>query len=181
VIRSKAAEKMDAQGTDERPARDSPVSVRHGSSAKTPAASQNILDLRRCNYNALKGEGIPEPSHPLSGVCRYALNGSPPLSTDYDYRIQEAICEFGDRILFPELNIPPSTIRRSSSITSDSQKPTPRGFSYERSSEQGRPCRSARRFESRVSLHRATTVGAAPRLDAISMTRQVARASSLLV
>jgi hypothetical protein len=29
----------------------------------------------------------------------------------YDYRIQEAICESGDRDLFPELNIPPSTIR----------------------------------------------------------------------
>ncbi len=29
----------------------------------------------------------------------------------YDYRIQEAICETGDRELFPELNIPRSTIR----------------------------------------------------------------------
>jgi hypothetical protein len=29
----------------------------------------------------------------------------------YDYRIQEAICESGDRNLFPELNIPGSTIR----------------------------------------------------------------------
>ena len=29
----------------------------------------------------------------------------------YDYRIQEAICETGDRDLFPELNIPRSTIR----------------------------------------------------------------------
>jgi hypothetical protein len=29
----------------------------------------------------------------------------------YDYRIQEAICESGDRDLFPELEIPPSTIR----------------------------------------------------------------------
>ena len=29
----------------------------------------------------------------------------------YDYRIQEAICESGDRDLFPELNIPRSTIR----------------------------------------------------------------------
>jgi hypothetical protein len=29
----------------------------------------------------------------------------------YDYRIQEAICESGDRDVFPELNIPPSTIR----------------------------------------------------------------------
>jgi hypothetical protein len=29
----------------------------------------------------------------------------------YDYRIQEAICESGDRDLFPELNIPHSTIR----------------------------------------------------------------------
>ncbi len=29
----------------------------------------------------------------------------------YDYRIQEAICESGDRELFPELNIPRSTIR----------------------------------------------------------------------
>jgi transposase InsO family protein len=29
----------------------------------------------------------------------------------YDYRIQEAICESGDRNLFPELNIPRSTIR----------------------------------------------------------------------
>ena len=29
----------------------------------------------------------------------------------YDYRIQEAICETGDRDLFPELNIPNSTIR----------------------------------------------------------------------
>ena len=28
----------------------------------------------------------------------------------YDYRIQEAICESGDRDLFPELNIPRSTI-----------------------------------------------------------------------
>ena len=30
---------------------------------------------------------------------------------NYDYRIQEAICETGDRDLFPELNIPHSTIR----------------------------------------------------------------------
>ena len=29
----------------------------------------------------------------------------------YDYRIQEAICESGDRDLFPELEIPRSTIR----------------------------------------------------------------------
>ena len=29
----------------------------------------------------------------------------------YDYRIQAAICETGDRDLFPELNIPRSTIR----------------------------------------------------------------------
>ena len=29
----------------------------------------------------------------------------------YDYRIQEAICESGDRDLFPELSIPRSTIR----------------------------------------------------------------------
>jgi hypothetical protein len=29
----------------------------------------------------------------------------------YDHRIQEAICESGDRDLFPELNIPRSTIR----------------------------------------------------------------------
>ncbi|MAG30537.1 MAG: hypothetical protein CL908_06535 [Deltaproteobacteria bacterium] len=29
----------------------------------------------------------------------------------YDYRIQEAICETGDRDLFPELNFPRSTIR----------------------------------------------------------------------
>jgi len=29
----------------------------------------------------------------------------------YDYRIQEAICESGDRELFSELNIPRSTIR----------------------------------------------------------------------
>ena len=29
----------------------------------------------------------------------------------YDYRIQEAICESGDRDLLPELNIPRSTIR----------------------------------------------------------------------
>ena len=28
----------------------------------------------------------------------------------YDYRIQEAICESGDRDLFPELNIPRLTI-----------------------------------------------------------------------
>ena len=47
-----------------------------------PAASQNILDLRRCNCNTRKTRGISEPSHPLSGVCRYALNGGSPLSTD---------------------------------------------------------------------------------------------------
>ena len=29
----------------------------------------------------------------------------------YDYRIREAICESGDRELFPELDIPRSTIR----------------------------------------------------------------------
>ena len=29
----------------------------------------------------------------------------------YDYRIQEAICETGDRDLFPDLEIPRSTIR----------------------------------------------------------------------
>jgi hypothetical protein len=33
------------------------------------------------------------------------------LDGTYDYRIQEAICETGDRDLFPELNIPRSTIR----------------------------------------------------------------------
>ena len=29
----------------------------------------------------------------------------------YDYRIQDAVCESGDRELFPELNIPRSTLR----------------------------------------------------------------------
>ena len=34
-----------------------------------------------------------------------------PSRRTYDYRIQEAICESGDREFFPELNIPRSTIR----------------------------------------------------------------------
>jgi len=38
------------------------------------------------------------------------MEALPPRRT-YDYRIQEAICETGDRDLFPELNIPRSTIR----------------------------------------------------------------------
>jgi hypothetical protein len=148
----------------------------------------------------------------------------------YDYRIQEAICESGDRDLFPELKIPRSTIRswihsgttdvvscdfairdrtelvaeienlrrrtallgavvglltamlrvsKSSSITSVCLMGTPRGSSGERSSGQRRSCRSMQRCESRVSLHRATTVGAAPRLGVIWMTSQAARESSL--
>jgi hypothetical protein len=36
---------------------------------------------------------------------------APHYRLTYDYRIQEAICESGDRELFPELNIPRSTIR----------------------------------------------------------------------
>jgi putative transposase len=36
---------------------------------------------------------------------------APHYRRTYDYRIQEAICESGDRDLFPELNIPRSTIR----------------------------------------------------------------------
>ena len=46
------------------------------------AASQNILDLRRCSCNTLKVEGISEPPHPPASVCRTTPNGSSPLSTD---------------------------------------------------------------------------------------------------
>ncbi len=35
-----------------------------------PAASQDILDLRRCSCNALKVLGIFEPSQPPASVCR---------------------------------------------------------------------------------------------------------------
>jgi hypothetical protein len=147
----------------------------------------------------------------------------------YDYRIQEAICESGDRDLFPELNIPRSTIRswihrgvpeviscdlathdraelsaeierlrcrtsllgavvglliavlRASKVQLDYER-LPDGDAKKillRSSGRGRCCHSARRFESLASGHRATTVGAAPRMGAISMTSQAARESPL--
>jgi hypothetical protein len=153
----------------------------------------------------------------------------------YDYRIQEAICETGDRDLFPELNIPRSTIRswihrgvpeviscdlathdraeltaeierlrcrtillgavvglliatlRASKVQLDYER-LPDGDakkillrSIERASGRERCCHSARRFESLASRHRATTVGAATRMGAISMTSQAARESSPLV
>jgi hypothetical protein len=60
----------------------------------------------------LKAQGISEPLLHLASVCRTLPNGRSPHSRrTYDYRIQEAICESGDRELFPELKIPRSTIR----------------------------------------------------------------------
>jgi transposase InsO family protein len=54
--------------------------------------------------------------HKYSMVHRMAAADTHELATShprqrYDYRIREAICETGDRDLFPELNIPRSTIR----------------------------------------------------------------------
>jgi len=50
--------------------------------ASRPAASYDILDLRRCNCNALQVQAIFSPPHPLACLCRYVPNGSSPLSTD---------------------------------------------------------------------------------------------------
>ena len=60
----------------------SPNSTAEVSVAIISAASQNILDLRRCSCNALKVRVISESPHPLSAVCRYVPNGRSPLSTD---------------------------------------------------------------------------------------------------
>jgi hypothetical protein len=46
------------------------------------AASHGILDLRRCNCNALKAQAISGPPHPPACLCRYVPNGSSVLSTD---------------------------------------------------------------------------------------------------
>ena len=50
----------------------------------------------------------PTLPHPSADACQMQSSHS---RRTYDYRIQEAICESGDRDLFPELKIPPSTIR----------------------------------------------------------------------
>jgi hypothetical protein len=59
----------------------------------------------------LKAQGISGPLQPPECIGRYVPNGALHPRRTYDYRIQEAICESGDRDLFSELNIPRSTIR----------------------------------------------------------------------
>ncbi len=53
-----------------------------GDGGFTTAASQDILDAKRCNCNALKAQVISESPHPPACVCRYVPNGRSPLSTD---------------------------------------------------------------------------------------------------
>ncbi|MAG34389.1 MAG: hypothetical protein CL908_26230 [Deltaproteobacteria bacterium] len=75
------------------------------------AASHDILDSTRPRCNALKARGVSEPailSRASADTFRMAVSHS---RRTYDDRIQEAICETGDRDLFPEPNIPRSTIR----------------------------------------------------------------------
>jgi putative transposase len=75
------------------------------------AASHDIMDLRRCNCNALKGRPFPgRPTLPHSSADTFQMEALHSRRT-YDYRIQEANCESGERDLFPELKIPRSTIR----------------------------------------------------------------------
>jgi hypothetical protein len=76
---------------------------------------QDILDCWRCNGNALKAQDIfgLTPS-PVSGRVESADTSQMQAAYSrrtYDHRIQEAICETGNRELFPELKIPRSTIR----------------------------------------------------------------------
>ncbi len=52
----------------------------------------------------------PIVSDRVAAADTFQMQTAHPRRT-YDYRIQEAICETGDRELFPELNIPRSTIR----------------------------------------------------------------------
>ncbi len=60
----------------------------------------DILDFERCNCNALKAQGIcsapcPSLSTVLQLPIRIRCNSH--LLQIYDYQIQEAICETGDR------------------------------------------------------------------------------------
>jgi hypothetical protein len=50
------------------------------------------------------------PSRPQSSADTFQIEALRSRRT-YEDRIQEAICETGDRDLFPELNIPRSTLR----------------------------------------------------------------------
>jgi hypothetical protein len=70
-----------------------------------------MLESKRCNYNALKAQGISgPPALPHASADTFQMEALHSRRT-YDDRIQEAICESGDRELFPALNIPRSTIR----------------------------------------------------------------------
>ena len=76
-----------------------------------PAASHDIVDSKLCNCNALKAQSIWSPSHPLQASADTLQMEALHSRRTYDYRIKEAIYETGDRDLFPQLNIPRSTIR----------------------------------------------------------------------
>jgi hypothetical protein len=58
------------------------VGLRLAATKSRPAASHDILDLRRCNCNTLKKQGISGPPHPPACIGRYVPNGSSPPSTD---------------------------------------------------------------------------------------------------
>jgi len=49
-------------------------------------------------------------SHPIASADTHWMR-TPHSRRIYDYRIRQTICETGDRDLFPELNIPRSTVR----------------------------------------------------------------------
>jgi hypothetical protein len=54
----------------------------HAAMNWSAAASHVILDLRRCNCNALNPQAISRPPHPPACIGRYVPNGSSPPSTD---------------------------------------------------------------------------------------------------
>ena len=49
-------------------------------------------------------------SHPIASADTHWMR-TPHSRRIYDYRIRQTFCETGDRDLFPELNIPSSTVR----------------------------------------------------------------------
>ncbi len=64
------------------------------------APFHDILDFGRCNYNALKAQGIcsaPCPSLATVSQLPIRIRRNSHLWRICDYQIQEAICEAGDR------------------------------------------------------------------------------------
>jgi hypothetical protein len=95
---------------------------RDGIERDDPAASQDMLDLRRCNCNALNAQGMPEPPHPPASVRRYIQMKAPHSRRTDDHRIQEAICKSGDQKILPELNAPRPTIQRLPESEDDAKR-----------------------------------------------------------